>query len=351
MRQVLAPYAGLCLLALHPSGAHALEISGAGSAQQAPLMLGWAAQFRATAKVDVKYQAVGSGGGLRQLQDGAADFAVVDWPLSAREMARAGVAQQIPISTQTVAIVVNLPEMKQQKPPLRLSGAVLAEIYAGRITRWDDRRLRVLNPQVLLPPRRIVPLHRGDGAGVTWTVTQFLAASSAHWKREVGAGRSVRWPGAPRGRPGDGVASVMRSSPGSIGYVEAHFARQNRMQIALIRNRAGAFVGPSAQNASAALEACAPRLAKNPAAPAADAPGARSYPLCALSFLLVPRRIESAKRAQVARFVRWSGQSQQSKHAAALSYAPLPQLLREKAAREVASLAPRAGASTCASST
>ena len=302
-----------------------VDLTGAGATFPYPVYTRWISEYLAVSGVRVNYQSIGSGGGIRQLAEGTVDFGATDVPMSADELAaaRPGGVLHVPMVLGAVAVTYNLPELRA---PLRLSPEVLADVFLGRVRRWDDARLAALNPGVPLPASDILVVHRGDGSGTTFIFSDYLATVSPAWLRGPGRGKDVRWPVGVGGIGNEGVAGQVKQTPGSIGYVEATYARQNRLPAAALRNRAGAYVTPTPQGIAAAAAASTAGLPPTTdyRVSLVDAPGAGSYPVASFTWVLmdaVPR--DTAKAAALVRFVRWALR-EGSTAAESLGYVPLP---------------------------
>lgn len=301
------------------------ELTGAGATLPFPVYARWIAEYRARTGVRINYQAIGSGGGIRQLAEGTVDFGATDVPMSPDEAtgARAGDVLHVPMLVAAIAITYHLPGLDA---PLRLSPELLADLFLGRVNAWDDPRVAALNPGVRLPPLDVRVVHRAEGSGTTYVLTDYLARVSPAWAAGPGRGKDVRWPVGIGGRGTEGVAGLVQRTPGAIGYVEATAARRSGLPAAAIRNRSGAFVVPTIASAGAAAGAV------TAAAPAGtdfrlslvDADGAASYPIASLTWLLVddvPR--DTAMARAVVAFARWALRDG-SASARAVGYAPLP---------------------------
>ena len=212
------------------------EISGAGASFIYPLVSKWSADYNAATGAKVNYQSIGSGGGIAQIKAGTVDFGSSDKPLSSEELAQAGLGQ-FPSAIGGVVPVINVEGL--QPGQLKLTGALLADIFLGKITMWNDPALVAANPGVALPAQKISLVHRSDGAGTTFTFTNYLSKVSPEWKSKVGEGTSVQWPDGVGGKGNEGVASYVKQIKGSIGYVELAYALQNKMAYTSVQNSAG----------------------------------------------------------------------------------------------------------------
>ena len=297
------------------------EISGAGASFIFPLVSKWSADYNAATGARVNYQSIGSGGGIAQIKAGTVDFGSSDKPLSSEELAQAGLGQ-FPSAIGGVVPVVNLESL--QAGQLRLSGPLLADIFLGRITTWNDPAIVAANPGVALPASRITLVHRSDGSGTTFNFSNYLSKVSPEWKQAVGEGTSVQWPGGVGGKGNEGVASYVRQIKGGIGYVELAYALQNGMPYASLRNAAGNWVAPDEASFAAAAATADWASATDFNLVITDAPGADAWPITATNFMLMPKRPRDPARSRAALdFFRWAfaqGQAQ----ARALHYVPLP---------------------------
>jgi phosphate transport system substrate-binding protein len=300
-------------------------LTGAGATFPYPIYSKWFDTYREQTGVAINYQSIGSGAGIQQLKAGTVDFGASDAPLSDEQLSTMPrPVVHIPTVGGAVVLAYNLPQLAR---PLRLDSDAVAGIFLGTITKWNDPPLVKLNPGVTLPATAILPAHRSDGSGTTNIFTTWLSKVSASWKSQVGANTSVNWPAGVGSKGNDGVAGVVRQTPGAIGYVELAFARQNQLSMALLRNRAGQFVEPTLASILAAIDASAAALEKDVRTPTVDAPGQDSYPIAALTFLLVYQDQPDARKAkQLVDFIAWAIHDGQSL-AAPLDYATLPPAL------------------------
>src|SRR5512146_478280 len=229
------------LVTLGAAAAHGQDLNGAGSSFAYPIYSTWAAMYAKATGVHVNYQSIGSSGGIRQLSDLTVDFGASDGPMTDQQMAAAkgGAILHVPTVLGAVAITYNLPEVKQ---PLKITGDVLADIYLGKITRWNDARLAALNPGVALPATDIVVAHRSDGSGTTYIFTDYLSTASSAWAGGPGTSQTIAWPVGLGGKGSEGVTGLVKQTPRAIGYVALSYAKQNHPPVALIRNAAGQWV-------------------------------------------------------------------------------------------------------------
>ena len=313
------------LLAAAGTPAAAQELTGAGATFPYPIYSKWFSDYAATRGVKINYQSIGSGGGIRQLSEQTVDFGASDAPMSDAELAKAkgGPIMHIPTVLGAVVVTYNVPELTR---PLRLDGTVLADIFLGRITKWNDPRIAALNAGARLPASDILVVHRSDGSGTSYVFTDYLSNVSAGWATKPGKGKEVQWPVGLGGKGNEGVAGQVKQLPGSIGYVELAYAKQNRLAYAEIRNALGQYVSPSIAAVTAAAAGAAAALPANTdyRVSIVNAKGKGAYPISSFTWLLVYRnQPDAAKGRQLLDFVRWA-MTEGEKSAATLDYAPLP---------------------------
>jgi phosphate transport system substrate-binding protein len=309
-------------IAMIASAASAATITGAGATFPAPVYAKWAETYKAQTGNALNYQAIGSGGGIKQINAKTVDFGASDKPLKPDDLATSGLVM-FPTVIGGVVPVMNLPGIRPGQ--IRLTGPQLADIYRGVIKKWNDPLLARNNPGVPLPNLPITVVHRSDGSGTTFLFTSYLTMKAAHWASDVGANDSVKWPTGLGGKGNDGVAAFVKQTPGSIGYVEYAYAKQNNMTYALMQNKAGKFVAPQAANFRAAAAG-----AKWNAAPGfylllLDQPAADAWPITGATFILMQaKQDDPAKGAEVLKFFDWAYKNGDAA-AESLDYVPLPE--------------------------
>lgn len=321
--------AAMCLAAPHCVGAQSLVVTGAGATFPYPLYSKWFYEYSLSRPgVNFNYQSIGSGGGIRQITAGTVDFGATDAPMTDAEMAKLpGPILHIPTAIGAVAVVYNV---RGVESGLKVTQEALAEIYLGKITRWNDPKIAAQNPGVALPAAGIVVAHRSDGSGTTDIFTNYLAAVSAEWRKRVGRGKSVNWPVGLGGKGNEGVAGVVKQTPGAVGYVELAYATQNRMATAALRNGEGKFVVPTLESTSAAAAGAAKSMPADFRLTLVDAPGKDSYGICGLTWLLVYKeQRDAAKGKALVDFLKWAVRDGQKMNKP-LHYAPLPEPVVEK---------------------
>jgi phosphate transport system substrate-binding protein len=309
-----------------------ITINGAGATFPFPLIDTWRVDYKnIKPNVNINYQSIGSGGGVKQFIEKTVDFGGTDAPLTASEAERAPGAVHIPETIGSVVAAYNIPSMPNKG--LKLTGPVLADIFLGKITKWNDPKIQSLNPGVSLSGDDIIVVHRSDGSGTTYVWTDYLSNVSTAWKEQIGRGKSVQWPTGIGGPGNEGVANAINGSPNTIGYVELAYALTSQMPYAYLQNQAGKFVEPTLKSTRAAVAATAPTLPKGDASwehvSVVNAPGADSYPVASFSYLLLFKElstnpsIDQAKAKGLVDFMSWAiTDGQQS--ADDLAYVPLP---------------------------
>ena len=302
-----------------PANPNAAEISGAGASFIYPLVSKWSADYNAATGNKINYQSIGSGGGIAQIKAGTVDFGSSDKPLPPEELAQAGLVQ-FPSAIGGVVPVINLEGIEPGK--LQLTGALLADIFLGKVAKWNDPAIAAVNPGLALPDVKISLVHRSDGSGTSFNFTNYLSKVSPEWKTKVGEGTSVQWPGGVGGKGNEGVASYVKQIKGGIGYVELAYALQNSMPYAALQNAAGKFVQPSAESFAAAAASADWANSKDFNLVITNAPGENAWPIAATNFMLM-RKDKAERNADVLAFFKWAFENGQAQ-ANELHYVPLP---------------------------
>ncbi|NYZ63900.1 phosphate ABC transporter substrate-binding protein PstS [Luteimonas deserti] len=303
------------------------EITGAGATFIYPLVSKWSADYNAATGNRVNYQSIGSGGGIAQIKSGTVDFGSSDKPLDSAELQAAGLGQ-FPSAIGGVVPVFNVEGL--QPGQLRLTGAVLADIFLGKIGTWNDPAIAGLNPGVALPSGKISIVHRSDGSGTTFNFSNYLSKVNPDWKSRVGEGTSVQWPVGVGGKGNEGVASYVQQIKGSIGYVELAYALQNNMPYASLQNADGNWVQPNAESFAAAAANADWANAQDFNLVITNAAGANAWPITATNFMLMPKQPRNPARSQATlAFFKWAFESGQAQ-ANELHYVPLPAPLVEQ---------------------
>jgi len=301
-----------------------IALTGAGATFPNPIYSKWFADYARQSGVKINYQSIGSGGGIRQLSEGTVDFGASDAPMTDAELKAAkGPVMHFPTVIGAVAVTYNVPGLRA---PLHLSGSVLAGIFLGQIRKWNDSRIAAINSGVALPATDILVAHRSDGSGTTYIFSDFLSTVSHDWAQGPGTGKELSWPVGIGAKGNEGVAGLVKQTPGAVGYVELAYARQNNLPTAAVQNASGAYVAPSVESATAAAAGVAARLPANTdyRVSIVNAPGASAYPIASFTWLLVYRaQADTSKAAELKAFLRWYLTSGEQS-AATLDYAPLP---------------------------
>ncbi|HEX4046620.1 MAG TPA: phosphate ABC transporter substrate-binding protein PstS [Elusimicrobiota bacterium] len=311
----------------------AATLNGAGSTFAFPIYSKWSDEYhKVKPDLQINYQSIGSGGGIRQFTEKTVDFGATDGPMTDEQIAKAGgKVLQLPTVLGADIPVFNLDGIDG----LRFDGPTLARIFLGKIANWNDPALAKLNPGVKLPDQAITVVHRSDGSGTTYCWVDYLSKVSPEWEKTVGRGTSVDWPVGLGGKGNEGVSGIVKQTPGAIGYVELIYALQNKMPFGSVKNRAGKFVKASIAGVTAAAAGAARHMPKDYRISITDAPGAKAYPISTFTWLLVyPKNDDAAKGAELKAFMRWALKDGQAL-APALGYAPLPSAVKTMVAKSV----------------
>jgi len=314
------------------NAADPLLVTGAGATFPYPLYSKW---FDAYNKLhpDIRfnYQSIGSGGGIQQITNGTVDFGASDAPLTDEELGRIPDVVHIPTVLGAVVVTYNAPISS-----LRLTPDVIAGIYLGKITKWDDAAIARVNPGVKLPSDAIAVMHRSDGSGTTNIFTDYLSKVSPEWKEKVGAGKSVRWPVGLGGKGNEGVTGLVKQNPGAIGYVELAYAKQNGLPMSQLQNHDGAFVRPTLESTSEA--AAGVDMPADYRVSITDAKGKGAYPIASFTYLLVHKdQKDQAKGDALVHFLWWATHDGEQ-YASPLDYAPLPKAVVAKVEKTIEAL-------------
>ncbi len=306
-----------------------VTLNGAGATFPNIIYSDWMLRYNQShPDVKLNYQSIGSGGGIRQFSDGTVDFGATDAPMSDSAItAIQGNVLHIPTVLGAVVAAYTLPEVSQ---PIRISPDVLADIFLGKVTKWNDARLASINPGVTLPNQDIIVVHRSDGSGTSFVWTDYLSKVSAEWAQKVGKGTSVSWPVGLGGRGNEGVAATVRQTPGAIGYIELGYALINKMPFAVLKNQSGNWITASLESVTAAAVGAMKDMGPNTdfRVSITNSPGAQAYPAASFTWLLVHKTYTDAAKARaLVQFVWWAETEGQAK-APELGYSPLPRELR-----------------------
>jgi phosphate transport system substrate-binding protein len=322
---------GLSLLA---GPACSQNLVGAGATFPNPIYGKWFSEYHKKTKVQINYQSIGSGGGIRQFTQGTVDFGATDGPMTDEQIAAVkGNVVHIPTVLGAVVLTYNLPAIAAGQ--LKLDAATIADIFLGKITQWNHARIAALNPGANLPKSDIIVVHRSDGSGTTFVFVDYLSKVSPEWKTKVGAATSVSWPTGLGGKGNEGVTQQVKQTAGAIGYVELVYARSNGLPVALVQNAAGQFVQPTLESVTAAAAGAKLDRTTDFRVSITNAEGPRSYPIASYTWLLVKTDTPDAGKARALRdFLTWMITPEAQKMADDLGYAPLPDeivgLVRER---------------------
>ena len=311
--------------------AHATDLTGAGATFPYPIYTKWFADYK---KVDpsanFNYQAIGSGGGQKQITEQTVDFGASDGPMSDESLAKApGKILHVPTVAGAVAITYNLPGVND----LKLDGPTLADIYLGKITKWNDPAIAKLNGGTKLPPTPIAVAHRADGSGTSYIFTDYLSSVSPEWKTKVGKNTTVKWPAGIGGKGNDGVAGLVKQANGAIGYVELIYALQIKLPTAELKNADGVYVKPTLEGITAAMQTAT--IPDDFRFSMVNAPGKESYPISGATWLLVYQDQKDATKGKaLVSFLKWA-LTDGEKEVTQLDYAPLPEAVQKKVLAEI----------------
>ena len=310
-------------LAIAGAGRAAVLVNGAGATFPYPIYSKWFDEFhKRNPEVQINYQSIGSGGGIRQVTDGTVDFGASDGPMTDEQLA----ATKVPILHLPTVLGAVVPTFNLKGiESLRFTPEIMAGIFLGKITRWDDSAIAEANPGVTLPAEAIVPVHRSDGSGTTYVFTDYLTKVSPEWARSVGKGTAVNWPVGLGGKGNEGVTGLVKQTPNALGYVELVYAVQNKLPVGAVKNRGGRFVAASLDSITAAAASAASNMPPDFRVSITDDAAAEAYPIASFTWLLVPTRIKDADKGRAMKeFLTWMLADGQ-KLAPARQYAPLPE--------------------------
>jgi len=324
------------VLAILTAGASAQNINGAGATFPYPIYSKWFSEYsQVHPNIKINYQPIGSGGGIRQVTEGTVDFGAADVTMTDQQISAAKIkVTAIPTVLGAVVPVYNIPGVNKQ---LNFSGDVIADIYLGKITKWNDPRIAKDNPGVNLPNNAILPVYRSEGSGTTFIFTDFLSKVSPAWNSGPGRGSAINWPTGIGQKGNEGVAGMVRQSPNSFGYVELIYAVQNKMAFGLVKNAAGKFVKASTEGVTIAAAGAAKNMPADYRISITNAPGADAYPISSFTWLLIPTHSDLAKTKVLTDFLGWMLDHGEGE-ASALTYAPLPKQVQDMVRKTIATI-------------
>ena len=324
------------LLVCATSSGFAQKLNGAGATFPNPIYSKWFSEYHSqNPGVEINYQPIGSGGGIRQVTAGTVDFGAADVPMTNEQLAASKIKiVHIPTVLGAVVPIYNLQGVSQE---LRFAPDVLADIYLGKITNWNDGRIAKDNPGAKLPNQEIIVIHRSDGSGTTFIFTDYLSKVSSEWKSSVGASSAVPWPKGLGGKGNEAIAGLVRQMPGAIGYVELIYSMQNKIPFGYVKNSAGAWVKGSIEGVTAAA-ASVKSMPADYRVSITNAPGKDAYPISSFTWLLIPNPPQDATKGHVLKqFLEWMLEHGESE-AGSLYYAPLPDSVQAKVKASIAQM-------------
>jgi len=338
MRKILSVLlAGVLLFPLCLAGADALLVNGAGATFPYPIYSKWFDEYhKKFPDIQINYQSIGSGGGIRQVLAGTVDFGATDGPMTDEQLSQAKTKiLHFPTVLGAAVPTYNIPGVTGE---LNFTPEALAGIFLGKITKWSDPAIAGANRGVNLPAADIVVIHRSDGSGTTYIWTDYLCKVSEEWKTRVGKGASPNWPVGLGGKGNEGVTGLVKQTPNSIGYVELIYAVQNNLPYGRVRNSSGTFVKADLASVTAAAAGAAKTMPDDFRVSITDPPGKSAYPIASFTWLLIPSEFQDAKKREVlVGFLRWM-LTEGQKHAAPLAYAPLPKEVVDKEMKALAQI-------------
>lgn len=335
MKKTAVAALALCLLSTAAVAAESLLINGAGATFPYPLYSKWFAEYhKAHSDIQFNYQSIGSGGGIQQITAKTVDFGATDAPMSSGDMSATDAPLfHIPTTLGAVVVSYNAPISGE----LKLSGEVIANIYLGKITKWNDPAIAALNSGVTLPATDILVVYRSDGSGTTYVFTDYLTKVSGAWSGKIGTGKSVKWPVGIGAKGNEGVTGMIKQTPGALGYVELNYAIENKLPYASVSNKAGKFIKPTVATVSAA----ASDVSKIPAdyrVSITDSAAAEAYPISSFTYLLVYiKQTDAAKGKALVDFLNWA-MTEGQKISPSLNYSPLPEALVAKVQKTISEI-------------
>ena len=336
-KRLVVMAAGLLALGGAGSAQAQLQLNGAGATFPYPMYSKWFSVYtQVDSSVRFNYQSIGSGGGIKQITEQTVDFGASDGPMSDEQLRAApGRIMHVPTVMGAVVLTYNVEGLSTG---LKVTPEIIADIFSGRIVKWNDAMIATANPGVALPPRDIVVVHRSDGSGTSYIFTDYLSKISQNWRDKVGKGTAVSWPVGLGGKGNEGVTGLVKQTPFSLGYVELIYALSNDLPYASVKNKAGEFVKPSLESVTAAAAGVAADMPEDFRVSITDAPGAAAYPIAGMTWLLVYEKQKDVEKGQkLVGFLSWMlGDGQ--KQASDLHYAPLPPAVATKALASLAKI-------------
>ncbi len=333
--KILPIVLGACLI-LPIATTYAKDLNGAGSTFIYPLASKWFSEYKKKTGVQIDYQSIGSGAGIREFLAGSVDFGASDATISEDDLRRTRAPiLHLPATIGAVAVVYNIPGVPSG---MKLTPEILAGIFLGEVTKWDDKAIAALNPGMKLPSQDISVIHRSDGSGTTSIFTDYLSKVNLNWSEKVGKGTVVKWPTGLGGKGNEAVVGLVKQAAGSIGYVELVYALENKLPYALIRNQVGQYPAPSIGTTTAAAAGAIAGMPADFRASITNMPGKDAYPICGFTWLLVHTQYDDTIKAKLlVDFLKWSMDEGQ-KMGPTLHYSPLPASLVQKVKVAIATI-------------
>ena len=339
---ILLASVALLPLACSPSGGPGsvggvMKLQGAGATFPNPLYQKWVSEYgKLHANVQIDYQSIGSGGGIKQIQEQTVDFGASDAPMKDEELKGApGELLHVPTVLGAVVVTYNVASIAQ---PLHFSPEVIAEIFLGKIKKWDDAKIKQDNPGVNLPAADITTVHRSEASGTTFVFTDYLSKVSSVWKEQVGTDKSPKWPAGQGGKGNEGVTGQIKNQPNTIGYVELAYAVQNKLPVALIKNASGKFVEPSIDAVTAAAASASAETPDDLRVSITNSPGENAYPISSYTYILAYKDQKNADKGKALVDFLWWGIHDGENYAKTLQYAPLPADIVKRAEAKINSV-------------
>lgn len=317
-----------------------LKLNGAGATFPYVIYSKWFDVYHTKTNIEFNYQSIGSGGGIKQVIEGTVDFGATDGPMTPEQLNDAKTKQgtdilHVPTVLGAVVVTYNLPDAGKE---LKLTSEVLAGIFLGEITKWNDAKIARLNPGVKLPDQQIIVAHRSDGSGTSFIFTDYLTKVSKSWETKVGRGTSVNWPAGLGGKGNEGVSGLVKQTPGAIGYVELAYAVKNNLPYASLKNKAEKFVSPTLESVTAAAAGASKNMPEDLRVSITDAEGKDSYPISGFTWLLVYKNMKDKQKGEaLVTFLKWAMTDGQS-YAKGLLYAPLPKDVIKRCESKIAQI-------------
>lgn len=317
-------------LSLASASNEPISIHGAGATFPYPLYSKWFSEFqKVDPRAEINYQSIGSGGGVRQLMEHTIDFGATDIPMKDDQLKKASEPIfHFPMTLGAVVLTYNLPEI--QGSELKLTPALVSDLFLGKIYYWNDARIQEVNPGLKLPDVPVMIVHRSDGSGTTAVFTDYLAKVSPEWKTKVGAGTNIKWPIGLGGKGNEGVTGFVKHSPGALGYVELLYAEKNHLSVAALQNQKGFFIRPSTCTITEAAKGKIKDIPTDFRVSITDSPADQGYPISSFTYLLLYESMDSKKGTHLKQFMEWAFKEGQG-YAESLYYAPLPKELTLRA--------------------